>query len=78
MFKSQHGNCPNCGVSFDGGSIYLHFLNEYNGDETKALKTAEMYGADATQGQWGRQIGLSNGDSVFAWTCPDCDHERSR
>jgi hypothetical protein len=24
--------------------------------------------------RWSRRIGISNGDSVFAWACPDCRH----
>lgn len=25
--------------------------------------------------RWGRAIGLTDGDSVYAWRCPDCGHE---
>ena len=25
--------------------------------------------------RWQRVIGLSDGDSIFAWSCPDCGHE---
>lgn len=30
----EHGNCPNCGVSLDGGGIWEHFFREFtvNGD----------------------------------------------
>lgn len=25
--------------------------------------------------RWSRVLGISDGDSVFAWRCPDCAHE---
>lgn len=25
--------------------------------------------------RWRREIGLSDGDSIYAWRCPDCRHE---
>lgn len=28
--------------------------------------------------RWGREVGLSDGDSVFAWKCPDCGHQWNR
>ncbi len=24
---------------------------------------------------WGQQIGLTNGDSIYPYQCPDCGHE---
>lgn len=26
---TERGDCPNCGVSFDGGSIWQHFYDEF-------------------------------------------------
>lgn len=25
--------------------------------------------------RWERRIGISDGDSVYAWHCPDCEHQ---
>ena len=77
---SEHGHCPNCGVDLDGGSIYEHFLKEYNGDEAKALEVAAMYGATKEKGQFGRQIGIYDRDKdrTVAHKCPDCNHEWPR
>ena len=74
---SEHGHCPNCKVDLDGGSIWQYFLKE-TGREKEADRIAAQYGATRTKGQWGREIGLSDGDSVRAWKCPDCDHEWPR
>lgn len=29
MTHDEHGNCPNCSVSFNGGSIWEHFYKEF-------------------------------------------------
>ena len=77
---SEHGHCPHCGVDLDGGSIYEHFLKEYNGDEERALHTAEMYGATKTTGQWGRQLAIYDRDKdrTVAYECPDCKQRWDR
>lgn len=64
--------CPACKTDLDGGLIYDTFFKMYGGNKEKALKTAEAYGATETKGKWGRQIGHSDGDSVYEWVCPDC------
>lgn len=64
--------CPECETDLDGGLIYDTFIKMYNGDKEKALRVAEHYGATETEGRWGRQIGHSDGDSVYEWMCPDC------
>ena len=73
-------NCPGCSVNLSGGSIYEHFLKEYAGDKEKALETAALYGATETEGEWGRQIGISDMalDRVVSWRCPDCLYEWER
>lgn len=69
----EHGRCPNCNADLNGGSIWEYFYKK-EGDEKKADEIAAMYGADRNKGRWGREIGLSDGDSVRQWQCPDCDH----
>jgi hypothetical protein len=50
-------------------------MKMYDGDKTKALKAAEMYGADDKNGKrWGREIGMYSleTDRTYAYRCPDC------
>jgi hypothetical protein len=28
--------------------------------------------------RWSRRVGLSDGDRIFAWRCPDCEHQWPR
>lgn len=74
MAQDNHGNCPSCGASLDGGSIWetglefalegKHYSQHGNPAETTeeaeklADKYAEAYGATRTHGRWGRQIGI--------------------
>lgn len=69
----DHGNCPNCGTSLDGGSIWqtgFEFAMAGKHYEQKGIPAAsveeaerladeyaESYGATRTKGQWGRAIG---------------------
>lgn len=72
---NEHGYCPNCRISLDGGLIWDHFYKEYG---TKALadKYAEMYGATRTQGRWGLATGTYDQklDRTVGWTCHSCNH----
>lgn len=72
-------NCPNCGVSLEGGSIWETFFKRYE-DEAEADRIAEMYGATRTEGKWGRKIGIycMEKDRTVAWQCPDCNHQWPR
>lgn len=72
---NEHGNCPNCNMDFDGGSIWEHFFKE-KGDELKADRIAEMYGATRESGRWSKKIGISDLDldRVTHWKCPECEH----
>lgn len=76
---SDHGNCPNCGVDLNGGSIWEHFFKE-KGNAEEADRIAEMYGATREKGQWGREIGIYNmeTDRTVQWKCPDCNHTWDR
>jgi predicted RNA-binding Zn-ribbon protein involved in translation (DUF1610 family) len=73
MAQDNHGSCPSCGVSFDGGSIWQTGLDfaydgkHYSqkgepayGEEAEQLADdyARAYGADRHSGRWGRQIGI--------------------
>lgn len=71
--------CPNCEVDLDGDLIYETFFAKY-GDEVRALRYAEMYGATKTEGRWGRQIGIYDyaNDRTVAYRCPDCGHTWER
>lgn len=75
----SHGNCPNCGVDLNGGSIWEFFFQQ-KGDEAEADRIAAMYGATRTEGQWGRQLAIYDTelDRTVAHKCPDCGHEWSR
>lgn len=73
-------HCPHCSAEFDGELIYETFLAKYEGDETRALETAAMYGATKTEGRWSRRISLYDRtrDQTTAYRCPDCGHEWPR
>lgn len=77
--QPEHGNCPACGVSLDGGGIWDHFFKQ-TGDEAEADRIASVYGATRTTGQWDRKIGIYDTmkDRTVAWRCPDCYYERER
>ena len=72
--------CPKCNSNLEGQLIYETFLDQYAGDETKALEAAAMYGATKTEGRWGRAIGIYSmeKDRTVAYRCPDCGHEWKR
>lgn len=69
--------CPKCDAALDGDLIYETFLEKYEGDESRALEAAEMYGATKTTGRWSRRISLYDisHDRTTAYRCPDCGHE---
>jgi len=66
--------CPACKADLEGDLIFDTFM-EKHGDEGKALKICEMYGATKTTGRWKRQIGIETPDydGVSYWKCPDCN-----
>ena len=74
--SNEHGYCPNCGMDFDGGLIFDTFMEQYDGDEEKALESASMYGATKTKGRWGHRIGIYDmeRDMTTQWQCPECNH----
>lgn len=79
MATVDHGRCPACAADLNGGSIWQTFMDQ-TGDEAEADRIAEMYGANRTSGQWGRQIAIYSRetDRTVAYRRPDCDHEWSR
>lgn len=79
MATDNHGNCPSCGVSFNGGSIWETGL-KMHGTEEAADEYAAAYGATRTTGQWGRQIGIYDmeKDRTVQYQCPDCGHTWGR
>jgi hypothetical protein len=72
-------HCPLCHSDLNGGLIYQTFFDQH-GDHDKALETASHYGATATEGHWGRQIGIYDfeKDRTVANQCPDCYGEWPR
>lgn len=76
---NEHGYCPNCDISFDGGLIWESGIKMY-GDVEKADKYAAAYGATRTTGHWNNKIGIYDmeRDTIGAWRCPDCGHEWER
>lgn len=73
----EHGNCPHCGVSLDGGGIWQYFFDK-TGHEEDADGIAQKYGATRDKGRWGREIGIEENDQVRRWKCPDCGGEWGR
>ncbi len=76
---SEHGSCPACEVSLDGGLIWDTFFAQ-SGDDAEADRISGMYGATRTAGRWGRQIGIysNHQDRTVGYRCPDCFHEWER
>ena len=72
-------HCPNCNSNLEGGLIYQTFLEQGHSPE-QALDYAKGYGATATEGRWGREIGIYDIDldRTVAWRCPDCNHQWPR
>lgn len=67
-------NCPHCGISLNGGSIWEHFYRE-TGSLSEADRIASMYGATRENGMsWRREIGIYDidDDTTVAYKCPDC------
>ena len=58
------GNCPSCGVSFQGEPIPVEHRDKYYGGKT----------------HFSRLIGISDMslDCVVQWQCPDCGHTWGR
>jgi hypothetical protein len=75
----EHGTCPACGTSWEGGLVWDHFFEETKSEE-EATRIAEMYGATRTEGRWGRQVGLYDmmKDRTVGYQCPDCGHVEGR
>ena len=74
---SDHGVCHHCNADLNGDWIYEYFLEEYDGNEEKALDTASMYGATKTEGRFGRAIYVKEYYNNYTksrnyWKCPDC------
>ena len=80
MSDNEHGQCPSCGMDFDDGLIFDTFMEQYEGDEEKALETASHYGATKTTGRWGKQIAIYDMelDRTTHYKCPECAHEWDR
>lgn len=55
-------NCPSCKADMQGDPI--------------PEKDRHFYGATSTH--YSRVIGISDGDSVGYWMCPDCGHQWDR
>lgn len=84
MFNRNQTNCPNCGVSWDGGSILeswkqmreegRFYINKSDEELEKDMK--ECYSPPY---RWGRLIGIElpynhpkHYDGISFWQCPDC------
>lgn len=68
-------NCPHCKALLDDGDIYERFLKEYEGDEGKALETAECYGwTKEKPRRFSRAVGYYSmeTDRTEFYFCPDC------
>ena len=76
MSTNINGYCPQCKADLDGEKVMDTFLDKGYMYE-RALESAKNYAGWKEYGEdnrWGRAIGLSNWDSVYAWRCPDCSH----
>jgi hypothetical protein len=78
-----YGNCPECGVCWDAGSIFDTLRSQqwcaHMADAELQDYVNHAYGTDRPQ-RFSRLIGVSSleHDRVIAWKCPDCNHEWSR
>lgn len=61
---NKHGNCPKCGISWDGGPIPLNIRKHYN----KPYKWSKLIGMEYP--------GLRDG--VYEWVCPRCGERFKR
>lgn len=73
----DHGNCPECGTSWDAGPIFERFRRDpyYVGKTDEQLRAyiKECYGDE--NAHFSRLIGVEiRGyyDGVSMWKCPDC------
>jgi hypothetical protein len=73
----DHGSCKACGADLNRERVYDYFLQEYGGDQVKALATASMYGCRPEYGRFGRAILVKDSfdRSIRWWKCPDCGKE---
>jgi hypothetical protein len=76
----EHGNCPSCGVSLDGGGIWEHFYQQAITEdkmsppdaEAEADRIAELYGATRFKGRWGLASAMVVNDRVRSYHCGEC------
>ncbi len=78
----QHGNCPKCGASWDGGDIYevLRAMDAYASWSDADLRkmVEESYSPPR---RFSRLVGLEyrqKYDGVLEWQCPDCNEKWPR
>jgi hypothetical protein len=64
MTDILQGNCPFCGVSFQGDPIPEGLRAEYYGGSTHYSRLIAIYDRDR--------------DRTVAWRCPDCHKEWDR
>ncbi len=82
MALDRQGECPECGVSWDGGCIFETCIAENNWQEhhdTEQAYIAHLKEFYSPPYRWGRMIGIQLGydhpnhyDGVSYWQCPDC------
>ena len=75
-------NCPKCGNSWDGGSIFETFIKQreegvecWQGKSDEQIKK-EMEEFYSPPYRWGREIGIEipeKYDGISYWQCPDCN-----
>lgn len=75
--RSEHGSCVHCGFDLNGEWIYEYFRKEYEGDHTRALEVANMYGATQEEGRFSKAIYVKPYDENYNklppyFKCPEC------
>ena len=79
----SHGNCPNCGSSWDAGDIFDTLRTQdwckHLSDEQLQAEIEVMYGPPPHK--YSRLVGVEYAhdhpqhyDGVSEWMCPDCKH----
>jgi hypothetical protein len=83
---NHHGNCPECGVSWDAGNIFdvlrpQDWCKDMSDDELRAY----VHQCYSPPYKFSRIVGIEYAydhpqhyDGVSEWMCPDCKHRWPR
>lgn len=83
---NHHGNCPACGTSWDGGSIFdVLRQQDWCKDKSDAELQADIEKSYSPPYRFSRLLGIElpydhpqHYDGVSYWQCPDCQKRWAR